>query len=150
MVQARKAFGNIPVSELSAYCWNFVCNLIRLAPTWLNPILDPEGPTWPENGSCRVQIGFIKYIIGLNSNLNPFWGQPDPIGPVFRSWWPTWPVWTRKLGPKLDWTQKNRDGSWDLTSSRENNEMKFVFIRVLVEWKLLSFLVNQITIYQGM
>ena len=54
-----------------------------------------------------VQIGFIKYIIGLILNLNPFWGQPDLIGPVFGSWGLTWPIWTQKLGPKLGWTRKN-------------------------------------------
>ena len=40
-------------------------------------------------------------------NLNPFLCQPDPIGPIFGSWGPTWPVWTQKLDPKLGWTQKN-------------------------------------------
>ena len=33
---------------------------LRANPTQLNPILDPEGPTQPENGSGWVQIGFIK------------------------------------------------------------------------------------------
>ena len=37
-----------------------------------DPNFDPEGPTQPKNGSGRVQIGYIKYIIGLNPNLNPF------------------------------------------------------------------------------
>ena len=39
-------------------------------------------------------------------NLNPFICQPDPIGPVLGSWWPTWPLWTQKMCPKLGWTQK--------------------------------------------
>ena len=43
-------------------------------------------------------------------NLNPFLCQPDPIELVLGSWGPTRPVWTQKLGPKLDWTQKKRVG----------------------------------------
>ena len=76
-------------------------------PTRLNPNLDPWGPTRPEIGVKSGSFGFIKYIKGLNPNLNPFRGQPDPIGPVFGSWGPTRPVWTRKLGPKSGWTRKN-------------------------------------------
>ena len=44
------------------------------APTRLNPILDPEDTTRTLNGSGQLQIGFLKYIVGLNPNLNPFWG----------------------------------------------------------------------------
>ena len=33
-------------------------------------------------------IEFIKYITGLNPILNPFWGQPDPIQPIFCPWGP--------------------------------------------------------------
>ena len=33
-------------------------------PTKLNPILDPEGQTQPQNRSGLVQIGFIEYDIG--------------------------------------------------------------------------------------
>ena len=64
----------------------------------LNPILDPESPT-----PGRVQIGFIKYILGFNPSLNPFWGHSDVIGPIFGFWGPTRPVWTQKLGPKPGW-----------------------------------------------
>ena len=28
-------------------------------------------------------VGFIRYIIRLNPNLNPFWGQPYPIHLLF-------------------------------------------------------------------
>ena len=28
----------------------------------------------------------------------PYWGQPDPIRPVFGFWGPTWPIWTQKFG----------------------------------------------------
>ena len=52
-------------------------------PTWLNPNLDPGGPTRPDIGSKLGSFGFIKYIIGLNPNLNPIWGQPDLIRAVF-------------------------------------------------------------------
>ena len=45
---------------------------LRANPTQLNLILDPEGPTRHKSGSCWVHVGFIKYIIGLNLNLNPF------------------------------------------------------------------------------
>ena len=58
----------------------------------------------PKTG--RVQIGFIKYIIGLNPNLNPFWGQSDPIGPFLESWGPNDPFepenwaqnWEKRVG----------------------------------------------------
>ena len=40
-------------------------------PTRLNPNLDPGGPTRPEIGFKSGSFGFIKYIIGLNPNLNP-------------------------------------------------------------------------------
>ena len=36
-----------------------------------NPNLDPGGPTRPEIGLKLGSFGVIKYIIGLNSNLNP-------------------------------------------------------------------------------
>ena len=35
----------------------------------------------------------IKYKT-LDTNLNPFWGQPDPVRPVLGSWEP-------KIGPKI-------------------------------------------------
>ena len=50
--------------------------------TQLNPYLDPWGPTRPKIGLKSGSFGFIKYIIGLNPNLNPIWGQPNPIVPV--------------------------------------------------------------------
>ena len=51
-----------------------------------------------------------KLCTSLWPNLNPFWDQPDPIGPVFRSWGPTRPDSTRILGPKLGSTRKNGSG----------------------------------------
>ena len=42
--------------------------------------LNPKGPTRPKNRLYWVQIKFIKYIIGLNPNLNPFLGQADAEG----------------------------------------------------------------------
>ena len=53
---------------------------LRVNPTQLNPILDPGSVTLPKNCSGRVQIRLIKYIIGLNPNLNPFL---DPEGQLF-------------------------------------------------------------------
>ena len=83
-------------------------------PTWLNPNLDPGGPTRPKIGSKLGSFGFIKYITGLNPNLNPIWGKPDPNGPVFwpvfLPWGPTRPDSTQILGPKLGSTQKNGSG----------------------------------------
>jgi hypothetical protein len=73
-------------------------------PTWLNPNLDPGDPTRPEIGFKLGSFGFIKYIIELNPNLNPIWGQPDPIGPVFR------PDSTWILGPKSGSTRKSGSG----------------------------------------
>ena len=75
-------------------------NLTNLTP--LSPNFDPGGPTppdttriWtlgtqpdPKSDSNRVHI---KFIIGLNPNLNPFWGQLDPIGPILWPWGPTRP-----------------------------------------------------------
>ena len=56
---------------------------LRANPTQLNLILDPEGPTWKWVG---FKSGLLSiYIIGLNPNLNPFWGQPDLIGPILDS-----------------------------------------------------------------
>ena len=74
-----------------------------------DPNCDPEGQAettqpdfepWGPNPTQK-RVGFIKYIIGLNLNLNPSWGQPDLIGPIFGSWGSIRPVWTQKLGPKL-------------------------------------------------
>ena len=42
--------------------------------TQLNPNLDPGAQPDPKLGS----FGIIKYIIVLNPNLNPIWGQPEP------------------------------------------------------------------------
>ena len=51
--------------------------------------------TRPKIGFKSGSFGFIKYIIGLNPNLTPFWGQPEPkFDPFLRS---TWPVWNRFL-----------------------------------------------------
>ena len=55
----------------------------------------------------QVQIGFIKHIIVLNPNLNPFWGQSDPIGPVILPWGPILLGWTRKWGPTFGLNPKN-------------------------------------------
>ena len=85
--------------------------ILRANPTQLNPILDHEGATQPKNGLSRVQIWFIKFI-----ELK-FEVKPDTIGPFFGSWGPTQPVWTRKLGPKLGWTRKNRSGVAPLVSN---------------------------------
>ena len=62
-------------------------------PTWLSQNLDsgdrPDTtPIWilrarPDLGFKLGSFGFIKYIIGLNPNLNPIWDQPNPFGPVF-------------------------------------------------------------------
>ena len=78
--------------------------------TQLNPNLDPGAPTRPKIGFKSGSFGFIKYIIGLNPNLNPFWGQPEPIGPVFWPWEPTQPNSTRISGPKSGSTRKNSSG----------------------------------------
>ena len=65
-------------------------------PDQTQPEFGPWGPTRPEIGFKSGSFRFIKYIIGLNPNLNPNWGQPDPIGPDS----------TRILGPKSGSTQK--------------------------------------------
>ena len=50
---------------------------------------------------------FMKCIIGLNSNLNPIWGQHDPIGRVFLPWGPTRPNSTQILDLKFGSNPKN-------------------------------------------
>ena len=40
-------------------------------PTQVSSNLDPGGPTQPEIGFKSGSFWFIKYIIGLNPNLNP-------------------------------------------------------------------------------
>ena len=75
---------------------------MRADPTRLKPILEP--------GSGRVQIRFIKHIIGLNPNLNIIWGQLDLFGPVFWPWGPTRPDSTQILGPKLGSARKKTIG----------------------------------------
>jgi hypothetical protein len=40
-------------------------------PTQLNPNLDPGGPNQPKIWFKLGSFGFVKYIIGLNPNLNP-------------------------------------------------------------------------------
>ena len=92
-------------------------------PTRLNPNLDAGAPTWPEIGFKLGSFGFIKYIIGLNPNLNPFWGQPDPIGPVYWPWGSTRPDSTRILGPKLGSTRKNGSGLAALFNSNRNRQI---------------------------
>ena len=61
----------------------------------------------------QVQIGFFKYIIGLYLNLNPFWGQPDLIRPIFLlrpqpdlKFWSTWSGCTKNRAV-LDGTKEN-------------------------------------------
>ena len=79
----------------------------------MNPtnLTQPEfGPWGPNPTQNWVQIGYIKYITGLNPNLNPIWGQLDPIGPIFLPWGPTRPNLTQILGLELSSTQKNRSG----------------------------------------
>ena len=43
--------------------------------------------------------------------MNPFWGQPDPIGPVFGCWGPTQPIWTKKLDPNFSEDTKKNSSS---------------------------------------
>ena len=97
-------------------------------PTQLNPNLDPGGPTRPKIGFKLGSFGFIKYIIGLYPNLNPFWGQPDRIGPVFWPWGPIRPDSTRILGPKLGSTRKKLVGfdhtTWNSTTPQLNSYYK--------------------------
>ena len=93
-------------------------------PTQIDPDFLIWGPTWPSLSricilggptlpNIRFKLGsfeFIKYIIELNPNLNPFWGQLYPIGPVFQPWGPTRPDSTQILVPNLGSTQKNGSG----------------------------------------
>ena len=67
-------------------------------------------PTRPKIGLNRVKLGFLnRYIIGLNPNLNPIWGQHDPTRPVFDpggQYDPTQPnLWVQKGS-----SQKNGSG----------------------------------------
>ena len=78
--------------------WNLV-NIKIITIVWQNEINKPQ-PTWPKlsypedptqpnltpNWALVFQpdpklgsVGFISYIIGLNLNFNPFWGQPNSI-----------------------------------------------------------------------
>ena len=72
--------------------WNLCGQMNPTNPTQLSPNLDPGDPTRPDSTWIWTlgaqpdpksgSIGFNKYIIRLNPNLNPIWGKPDPIGPV--------------------------------------------------------------------
>ena len=74
----------------------------------LTQILTLRAQPYPKMG--RVQIVFIKYIIGLNPNLNPFLcqldlfldpeGQSDPLGS--KNWAKNW-VEPKKTG--REWPQ---------------------------------------------
>ena len=79
-------------------------------PTRVSSNLDPGGPTQPKIGFKLGSIGFIKYIVGLNLNLNPIWGQPEPIGPMFLPWGQIRSDSTRTLGPKLGLNRNNGSG----------------------------------------
>ena len=46
--------------------------ILRAKPTQLNPILDAEGPTRPENGSSWVQIGGFKVHYRVEPEIEPF------------------------------------------------------------------------------
>ena len=48
-----------------------------------NPNLDPGGPTRPKNEFKLGPFGFIKYIIGLDPNLNPIRVKSDQFRPFF-------------------------------------------------------------------
>ena len=71
-----------PTRPDSARIWTLVAQ-----PSPTQPQFGPWGPNltqnWFQIGSKLGSFGFIKYIIGLNPNLKPIWGQPNPIGPVF-------------------------------------------------------------------
>ena len=89
-------------------------------PTQLSPNLDPGVPTRPNKTQILTlgaqqnpklgSFGFIKYIIGLNPNLNPIWGQLDPIGPLFDPEGQPDLDSIRILGPKLGSTWKSGSG----------------------------------------
>ena len=93
----------------------------------------------PENGSGWVQIRFIKYIIGLNPNLNPFRGQPDPIGPVFGSWGPTLTHLNPKIGPKIGLNPKKRVGFGRTSPGEIELSHRNILIWILRELRILYF-----------
>ena len=60
-------------------------------PTNPTQIFDPENKRdkfglWglnPIQNQVLIEVIWVDYIFGLNSNLNPFWGQPEPIQSAF-------------------------------------------------------------------
>ena len=96
--------------------------------TRLGPNLDPGGPTQPEIGFKLSSFRFIKYIVGLNPNLNPIWGQPDLIGPVFWPWGPTPPDPTQpEFGSKIGFNPKKRVGFGQTSSLLNPAKFSFSF-----------------------
>ena len=86
VVSYTKIFRNLVSIKIIIIVWQNEIN--KPQPTWPK-LFYPEDPTQPnltQNWALVFQpdpklgsVGFIRYIIGLNLNLNPFWGQPNPI-----------------------------------------------------------------------
>ena len=109
----------------------------------LTQILDPEGqrnPTWPKfrplgPNPIRNWVGFesglLKYMFGLNPNLDPFWGQP--LGRIGRiKLWPCicWIIGIQAMLMATKITMQIRptkSSSLFLASERKHLKSKYLF-----------------------
>ena len=93
-------------------------NPIRIWPEfWRWGQTRPDSTRFWKNGSGSNLVCH-GYIIGLNPNLNPFWGQPQLIGPIFWILRANMTCLKPKIGPKIGLNLKKQVGFGRTTHHR--------------------------------